>query len=79
LPLEIRPVVEAETGNAEKGEIHAVPLRPGGAEGQRDDRSLVEAGSSGHKYAIRVCERIVLTYGVDHAVKEDRVIRLATC
>jgi len=37
---------------------------------------LEETGPSGRKFAIRVCERIILTYWVDHAVKEVRVIRI---
>ena len=40
---------------------------------------LVETGASGRKYAIRVRERIILTYWVDHAVKEVRVIRVEIC
>ena len=40
---------------------------------------LLETGVSGRKYAIRVRERIVLTYWVDHAVKEVRVIRVEIC
>ncbi|MDO8544684.1 MAG: hypothetical protein Q7S40_29940 [Opitutaceae bacterium] len=40
---------------------------------------LVKTGASGRKYAIRVRERIVLTYWVDHAVKEVRVIRVEIC
>lgn len=40
---------------------------------------LEEAGSAGRKYAIRVRERIVLTYWVDHAVKEVRVVRVEVC
>jgi hypothetical protein len=40
---------------------------------------LEETGPSGRKYAIRVRERIVLTYWVDHAVKEVRVIRVEIC
>lgn len=40
---------------------------------------LEEAGPSGRKFAIRVRERIVLTYWVDHAVKEVRVLRVEIC
>ena len=40
---------------------------------------LEETGPSGRKYAIRVRERIILTYWVDHAVKEVRVIRVEIC
>jgi plasmid stabilization system protein ParE len=40
---------------------------------------LEETGPSGRKYAIRVRERIVLTYWVDHAVKEVRVLRVEIC
>ena len=40
---------------------------------------LVEAGPSGRNYAIRVSERIILTYWVDHAIKEVRVIRVEIC
>ncbi len=40
---------------------------------------LEETGPSGRKYAIRVRERIILTYWVDHAVKEVRVTRVEIC
>jgi plasmid stabilization system protein ParE len=40
---------------------------------------LEETGPSGRKYAIRVRERIILTYWVDHAVKEVRIIRVEIC
>lgn len=40
---------------------------------------LEETGPSGRTYAIRVRERIILTYWVDHAVKEVRVIRVEIC
>ena len=40
---------------------------------------LEEIGPSGRKYAIRVRERIVLTYWVDHAAKEVRVLRVEIC
>lgn len=40
---------------------------------------LEETGPSGRKFAIRVRERIILTYWVDHAVKEVRVIRVEIC
>lgn len=40
---------------------------------------LEETGASGRKYAIRVRERIILTYWVDHAVKEVRVLRVEIC
>ena len=40
---------------------------------------LVETGASGRRYSIRVREQIVLTYWVDHAVKEVRVIRVEIC
>lgn len=40
---------------------------------------LEETGPSGRKYAVRVRESIVLTYWVDHAVKEVRVVRVELC
>ena len=40
---------------------------------------LEETGLSGRKCAIRVRERIILTYWVDHAVKEVLVTRLEIC
>ena len=40
---------------------------------------LEETGPFGRKYAIRVRERFILTYWVDHAVKEVRVIRVEIC
>lgn len=40
---------------------------------------LEETGPSGRKYAIRVREQIILTYWVDHAAKEVRVIRVEIC
>ncbi len=40
---------------------------------------LEETGRSGRKFSIRVRERIVLTYWVDHAVREVRVIRVEIC
>lgn len=40
---------------------------------------LEEIGPSGRKFAVRVRERIILTYWVDHAVKEVRVIRVEIC
>jgi len=43
------------------------------------DPDLIETGPSGRIFSIRVRERIVLTYWVDHAVKEVRVIRVEIC
>lgn len=40
---------------------------------------LEEAAPSGRKYAIRVRERIIVTYWVDHAAKEVRVLRIEIC
>ena len=40
---------------------------------------LEETGSSGRRFSVRIRERIVLTYWVDHAVKEVRVIRVEIC
>lgn len=40
---------------------------------------LVETGSSGRTFSIRVRERIIFTYWVDHAVREVRVIRIEIC
>lgn len=40
---------------------------------------LEETGASGRKFSIRVRERIVFTYWVDHAVREVRVIRVEIC
>jgi len=40
---------------------------------------LEENGTSGRKFSIRVREQIVITYWVDHAVKEVRVIRVEAC
>ena len=37
---------------------------------------LEETGTSGRKFSVRVRDQIVLTYWVDHAVKEVRVIRV---
>lgn len=44
-----------------------------------NEPDLEETGPSGRKFAIRVSERIILTYWVDHAVKEVRVIRVEIC
>ena len=40
---------------------------------------LEETGPSGRTYAIRVRERIILTYWVDHAAREVCVIRVEIC
>lgn len=44
-----------------------------------EEPDLVEVGPSGRRYGIRVYYRLPVTYWVDHAVKEIKVVKIELC